>query len=1114
MSIVQPVASDRLSEKLNSFITRYYHAALIRGLVVSAIGTIAGWFLLFLLEFLLYLPGSTRFILLLFGFLIPVLFLSSLVVPALLSKFRIRKGLSYESAAAIISSHFTEIEDRLINLLQLRQLDPDRVDHALLLAAIEQKTERIDPYDFRQVVSLRPPRWLLRGSLVIVVLVGGSVILKPGIVTQSPERLLNYNTLYEKPAPFAFELLSDSLHVYQGESYKVRVKVSGDFLPAEVRIVTDRGEFLMKKAADPAFFDFLMKEVQNDIAFHFTAVDVHSRAYKLKVDQLPGISSFQVRISYPGYLNRMPETVEGTGDLIVPSGSLLEWAVKLKGNTRISFRHSEGVQVNEKPEGTISVFKTRALSSFRYSLLIRDKESSIIDSLSYTCQVIADQAPEIVVTQVGDTAAPDLFFFSGDLRDDYGIGKLLFSVENAESDQPPVVYPVSVQAGVQTARFYFNLLADTLNLEPGVSYRAWFTVFDNNFTTGPSSARSAIFTLRKYTREEMAEMSRELSESSLSRLKALREQQETQKAKMEDVDYKLQTQGQEEWNDKKKLKDMVQQQLESFQEVQELKKKLQRESDIRSRMSDSYLDKFAQKEQELMELMRQVLDEETLRKLDEMRKLIDSISNQEMKEKMDDLKKSLSEFEENLERNLELYKELALQKEMFETAERLKELSEKQKKLAQETTKPGLEKDASEAQKQINEEFTNIQQVLDSLDRKNEELQRDTLSADFRQKEQKASNDLNKASDNLKKGKSDKARESQESAAEQMESMSNDLNAMLEEEEQESLEESIARMRAILQNVVESSFQQEKLIEQTGLTSVNDPLYLKLGADQRMLKSGLMAMRDSLVVLGKRESSIPPFLFTLFDQIDGSLEAVLKNYSDRRVSGINLNQRNAMTDMNNLALLLGEAMLSMQQQSNMNMMSSGSCKNSKPKKGGKGKPSLKRLRQAQEKLNQQLKEMRQKGKEKGKEGQEGQKQGEQFSRMAMEQSVIRRELESYMKGVQEESGTVGTEMKKIAQEMDQTESDLVYKRMTNATMERQEKILTRLLESERTEQEREKEQRRESKAGNLNQSGNPFQDLQYNDVKRSGEDIYLRESLKFNLFYQSKIIRYQHNTSK
>lgn len=1114
MSKVQPVAYDRLTEKLNSFITRYYQASFIRGLVVSAVGITSSWFLLFLLEFFLYLPGTTRYILLILAIVLPVLFLIGFVVPPLLAKYRLRKGLSHAAAAAIISAHFAEIEDRLINLLQLRQFDDDSVDHALLLAAIAQKTEQIAPYDFRQVISLRPPRWLVRGSLLIAFLILTAVVIKPGIVTQSPDRLLNYNVFYEKPAPFAFRLLSDSLHVYQGETFVVKVAVTGESLPAEVRIITDRGEFLMRRGTDPSLFEFVMKEVQSDLAFRFFAVDVASQEYRLKVEQMPGISQFHVKISYPAYLKRAPETLQGTGDLIVPAGSMLEWSIALKGIGSIYFRHGNNEQVRSNTEGSVTVFHARALSSFRYSLVINNQYSATIDSLSYTCQVIADQAPDIEVIQVGDTAAPDLFFFSGDVSDDYGLSKLVFSVENAESNQAPVSFPVSLPAGAQSARFYFNVLADTLNLEPGANYRAWFTIYDNNLTTGPSSARSAIFTLRKFTREEMAEMSRELSESSLSRLKALRQEQEAQKEKIESIDYKLQTEGQEEWGDKKKLKDMVDQQMESFQEVQELKKKLQRESDIRSRMSENYLDKFAQKEQELMELMKRVLDEETLKKLDEMRNLIDSLSSRELKDKMEDMKKSLSEFEENLERNLELYKELALQKEMFETAERLKQLSEKQKELAAEKTDDGAQRSAMEKQAQINEEFKAVQSVLDSLDLKNKELKRDTLSADFRQKEQQASNDLNKASEDLKKGKSEKAGDSQESAAEQMESMSNDLNAMLEEEEQESLEESIARMRAILQNVVESSFQQEKLMDQTIQTGVNDPLYLKLGADQRMLKTGLSAMRDSLVEVGKTESSLPPFLFTLFDQIDASLSAVLRNYSERKTTGINLNQRSAMTDMNNLALLLSEAMMSMQQQSNMNMMSSGSCKNSKPKKGGKGKPSLKSLRQAQEKLNQQLKEMKQKGKEKGKDGQEGQKQGEQFSRMAMEQSAIRRELESYMKGVQEESGKVGSEMKKIAQEMDQTESDLVYKRMTNSTLERQEKILTRLLESERAEQEREKEQRRESKAGNLNQTGNPFQNLQYNDPKRSGEDIYLRESLKFNLFYQSKIIRYQHNTSK
>ena len=46
--------------------------------------------------------------------------------------------------------------------------------------------------------------------------------------------------------------------------------------------------------------------------------------------------------------------------------------------------------------------------------------------------------------------------------------------------------------------------------------------------------------------------------------------------------------------------------------------------------------------------------------------------------------------------------------------------------------------------------------------------------------------------------------------------------------------------------------------------------------------------------------------------------------------------------------------------------------------------------------------------------------------------------------------------------MEETEKDIVNKRISDMTLNRQQEILTRLLESEKAEREREKEERRES----------------------------------------------------
>ncbi len=1116
MEIYHCSSYSRILDKLHHFVRRYYQAVIIRGLVISGIGTVTLWFFLFLLEYFLFLPGIFRFYFLILGCLLPVLCIAGFVIPALFALFNLRQGLSRNQAAELITSHFTEIHDRLVNILQLGQKNIETNDDlSLIFAAIDQKAKQIDPYDFKQVVNIKPPKWLVRSVISILLVIATAVYLRPGILIQSPVRVFNYDKLYERPAPFSFVLLSDSLEVYQGRDFLVKVKIKGEVLPSEVRLVTGRGTFLMTRTNEPDLYEFRLKELLVNSTFHFTAAGIVSNEYELKVKQLPGINFFKVTVSFPDYLNRLPEIIEGTGDLIVPVGSKLNWNIGLKGEAFIDFLIGN-IQISpiSVHDRQIS-FKKFIINSFRYSIIITDSLKQNIDSLSFNCQVIADQAPTIHVNQSGDTTTPDFFFFNGHISDDHGISKLIFSYGLAGHQSVSSSIIVPVNEGVLSTDFYYSLQIDSLNLEPGKNYEAWFTVYDNNYSTGPSFTRSSVFQLRKYTREELSVISREMNESSLVKLNNLFKSSLTQKDQLENLEYKLRTQSEDEWHNRNRLKDAIEMQKNSYESLQTLKKKLKQESDIRSKLSDSYLEKFSTKEQALMELMHQVLDEKTLKNLEEMQKLIDSISQDKLKDQVTDIKKSLEQLEENLDRSLELFKELTLQKEKFEAAEKLKELSNRQLQLlTQSKDTNNIPRSRVAEQSIINSEFKKLQSNFDSIDKMSNDLKRDSLSSIFRENEQKASKSLKQSEKGLLEGNMQHAKMDQKVAANKMTDMSNELFSLLEEEEQQSLEESILKLRLILQNVIETSFQQERLLNLTSHTNFNDPGFIQLGYEQRMLMSGLGAMHDSLRELGTRESSIPPFLFSLFRQIDETMHSILYQFEGRKLSAMLVGQRSALTDINDLALLLNEAMMNLQQQSNMNMMNSGNCKSSKPRQGKQGKPNLKGLRQAQEQLNQQIQQMQQSGKGNKSKNEQMHLTGEQFSRLAMEQSRIRHDLESYMKFLQNENGVTGDGLQKIASEMEKSEVDLVYKRLSSSTLDRQKKILTRLLESENAELEREKEERRESKTGILEQESNPFQDFRYNRLKRKGDDVFQRENLKFNSFFQQKVILYEHNTVK
>ena len=137
-------------------------------------------------------------------------------------------------------------------------------------------------------------------------------------------------------------------------------------------------------------------------------------------------------------------------------------------------------------------------------------------------------------------------------------------------------------------------------------------------------------------------------------------------------------------------------------------------------------------------------------------------------------------------------------------------------------------------------------------------------------------------------------------------------------------------------------------------------------------------------------------------------------------------------------------------------------KNAKGGKGKKGKSSIQQMSQMQQQLNKNMQQMReqmqQQGQNKG-QSQQGQSQSEQLARMARQQQMIRQSLEQYSRDMLKDGGSGAGSLDKIAKQMEQTENDLVNRRITDEALKRQQQIQTRLLEADKADQQRDQARR-------------------------------------------------------
>ena len=341
--------STDILQALDAFIRKYYKNLLIRG-VLYAVGIVVTLFLAaVLLEHFGWLSPVGRGLLFWMGLAAVVAVVAWLVVRPLLKMMGRGKRLSHADAARIIGKHFPEVSDKLLNLLQLMEdnsgasgssgiFGTSRND--LLLAAIQQKTAQLRPVPFLSAIDLKGNKKYLKYALPPLAVLLVLLLVAPRTVTEPSRRIVNYGVVYEKPAPFTFVVLNESLTVQQGADVTLEVTTEGEARPAEVFICLGDRRYRMKAEGDRFLYQWA--KVNRTETFHLEGGGVTSQDYTLTVLPNPTVLSFRMLLSYPAYTGRPSETVLNLGDAAVPEGTTVRWLFQTQDADTLYFGVESG----------------------------------------------------------------------------------------------------------------------------------------------------------------------------------------------------------------------------------------------------------------------------------------------------------------------------------------------------------------------------------------------------------------------------------------------------------------------------------------------------------------------------------------------------------------------------------------------------------------------------------------------------------------------------------------------------------------------------------------------------------------------------------------------------
>jgi hypothetical protein len=1120
---------ELLIAKLDAFIRKYYKDRLIRGSLYSA-GLVVLFFLCASLSEYFGQFGTTVRTALFWALIIASLaVLVRFVAIPLFRLFRLGSVISHAEAARIVGQLFAEVKDKLLNTLQLHeQATHDPARRALIEASIAQRSRELSPVPFAAAIDLTRNRRYLRYALPPLAVLMVMLFAAPSLITGPTQRLIAHGEDFLPEAPFTFVVLNPDLNVPESEDFELEVEMRGSSLPQQVDLEV-AGKRIPLVKQDAARFKHRFRNVHEAVEFNLSAEGFRSQDYTLTPIADPALLDLTLTLEYPPYLGMRSPVTSNTGDVTVPAGTRITWTAHTRSADKLDLAFEDTTYALTGQGDDRFIASRRFLNGRTYKVIPALGDRTARAALQYRVDVVPDLYPTVSVEQKVDSLSPKRLYFQGNIGDDHGFKRLAFhyrfssggdsvAVEQRERTVDLAVDPTNTRQQF----FHFWDVTD-LRLMPGDKLEYWFEAWDNDGVNGSKSARSSTGVFEAPSLKELSDKQDQQAEAIKDQLQqGIKEAQDLQR-ELDKLRRDMLDKKELNWQDKQKLQNVLDQQKQLQQRIEKTTEQFKQ--DQREQQSFREVDeRILQKQQQVQELFENVLSEEMKELYKQVQELMEKLDKEEIQEQMEEMKMSQEDIEKELDRAMEQFKQMEVEQKAEDIAEQLEKLAEEQKELAKETEEAkGDREDLEKKQEELSKVFEDVRKQLDDLEKKNEELENPLDLPKTEEKEQEIQDEQKKSSEQLEKQQNKKASENQKKAGEQMEQLAFQMKSGMQQGEKEQNEEDMDALRQLLENLVQLSFDQEANMDDLGRTAARDPHLLDIGRQQKKLRDDAKVVEDSLFALSKRVPQLQAAVNREMNAVNENMDQAREHLAESRANDRQRpmaadKQQRAMTGLNNLALLLDEALQQMQQQA-QGMPGSGSCN----KPGGSGSSSgnskqMQKMKAQQQALQKQLEEMK-KAMERG-----GQKPGpkdgqknpggtmpgmsQQLAQLAAQQAAIRKEMQRLAQDMNKDGSGAGNGLQKMAEQMEKTEKDIVNKNITPETLKRQQEIMTRMLEAERAERERELDQKRESEEGRDRDHPDPARFFEYQRTKQREAELLRTVPPGLKPYYKARVNEY------
>lgn len=1055
----------------------------VKKLRFSALGALAYFILLFtviwlslvLADQVFYFSKISRYGLLLLNSALLAFLAWRLIVKPFYNWISFKKESDLSNTAQELAGYYSQATDSFVIAYQLvsGKSNAAAESQELRQAAINRFIGQFSQEQFSSVLQLKT--WLPSIKLFLPVLVSALFFIsfQTDAFFRSSLRLLNPAKEYALIPDFSYKVSPGSAKIIKGSSLTINAIYSGPLLElCELfqKTGTDVQKLSLNKHSGG--YEITIKDIGKDFTYQLGGTPVNeifrghivSDEFNVKVLEPPRVETLDVRVQPPRYSNLSEFQLErNIGDITALQGSRVYLDIKTnKIVNQAKLRFTSGKELSLTKRGTQlnRVFTIRRDDS--YNIILQDtSDIANQNPITYHIYALKDKPPYVDITEPGmDIESPidGKLALKIEAEDDFGIRllSLHYRIKNkstAKSDTSWTSLPLknSLKRMVQSTHLWdFN----TLPLTFGDTLSYFAQAIDNNSFSGNASARSKIYSIRFPSLDELFEAVDEQQEKELNALEEVREESEKLREELKKIERQMKRVTKMDWEKKQSIEKTVQKQRELQKKLEKIRKDLDetiKKLEQNNLISPEILDKYIK----LQQLFRDVVSPDLMQALQKLQDSMQKMNPREIQQALKKFKLNQEAFEKNIERTMELLKRVQFEQQLDRLVQKTKKLLQQQEKISKEIER---HKNADAKQnEQIRQMQKQQQRQLDNLSRDTQQFMQQELLEQFPQTKQALdsaktamqSGDAQQKMEQMEQQLSSNQMQQAAQNSDQLQKQFSQLNRQMQQAQQMMLQQGknqiAQKMQRIGSQMLELSFKQEQLQNKTQKISPLDENFSNILKEQGQTFNNFQKVVNKVSELSKETFFIPPQMSASLQQVQQNMQQSLNELSERNKGQAMNKQGNAMRALNESVIQMNQAMSQMMQS-----------------QSGTGfEQFMQQLQQMAGQQGQMNSESLQLMQGQGNQGMYTQQEQAHIKRLGSGQAALRQSMQEMGEQMGRRDDVLG-ELHQIGRDMEMVEKDLLRSQLDRTTIERQRRILSRMLDAQRSLEQREYSKKRKA----------------------------------------------------